>query len=181
VLSGKLFNGASRSSSPERSPSPDAHSRWPYTNPDYASPDEDDDGDDDVLAELEAPSAQSIGMGPGRTGVKGVLRDRDEMQHIQSERQKLAVKELNERMEKTNLGGMTFLEEEAFDRASHSKPREQSRRSGPRNFGHLREVGVSNFANAIDNEEPGTWVVVHIFDLVRYMSPNFRPYLNLHT
>ncbi|EIN06299.1 thioredoxin-like protein, partial [Punctularia strigosozonata HHB-11173 SS5] len=31
-------------------------------------------------------------------------------------------------------------------------------------FGHLREVGVGGFVPAVEQEERGTWVVVHLYD-----------------
>jgi hypothetical protein len=51
-------------------------------------------------------------MGPGRTGVKGVIRDRDEALAINRSKRAREVEELNRRMEKAGLGGKTFLEEE---------------------------------------------------------------------
>jgi hypothetical protein len=124
---------------------------------------------------------ESIGMRPGRTGVKGVLRDRREHIDLEKEKRGWKVKEMNERMERMNLGGMTFSEEQAFD--------EQQKEEGERRtvqgvdwaerrrtkmemrtgrFGHLREVGVSNFVGAIEDEAPGVWVVVHIYDRVSF-------------
>jgi len=186
VLSGKLFNGAdSGPSSPVRSRSPSPQSRWPHTNPDYESPPEDED---DVLDELESttsprptrttePPRESIGMMPGRTGVKGVIRDRDEAVSIENSRKAKEIKELNEKMERSNLGGLTYLEEKALDEKEAAKALEEERkyddirerhrlrvelRQGE--FGYLREVGFSNFVNAIEKERPGVWVVVHLYD-----------------
>ncbi|KAJ3002913.1 hypothetical protein NUW54_g5591 [Trametes sanguinea] len=73
VLSGKLFNPPSRSNSPVRSRSP-SPSRAPWINEDE---DFEYDSDAERRAEIEAHIAsqqqqESIGMGPGRTGVKGV-------------------------------------------------------------------------------------------------------------
>ena len=62
-------------------------------------------------APQDAPEG-SIGMGPGRTGVKGVIRDRDEANTRARETRAREIKELNQRMEKASLGGKTFLEEE---------------------------------------------------------------------
>lgn len=55
-------------------------------------------------------------MGPGRTGVKGVIRDRDEFVENEREERMERIRDLNRRMEATNLGGMTFTEEEVHDR-----------------------------------------------------------------
>ena len=87
VLSGGLFNGQSRSSSPERSPSPDGVAQWPPGSP-SAYTDKELFGESDNESEpgqqlppgaeqQQQPQQESIGMGPGRTGVKGVIRDRD--------------------------------------------------------------------------------------------------------
>ena len=198
VLSGKLFNTTSASPSPSRSQSPSSiHRRadyqWPEINSDFESSEEkglvDSNDDQDVLDELEDTSnypkvskttnvvRESIGMGPGRTGVKGVIRDRKEMNTIERERQRVKLKETNERMERMNLGGMTYLEEKAFDEAKEAEDdnsweeRRKTRmefRSGK--FGHLREIGVSNFVGAIENEAPNVWVVVHLYDRVRSLS-----------
>ena len=59
-----------------------------------------------------AQSPESIGMGPGRTGVKGVIRDRDEAAEIQREQRAREAEEMRRKFEAANLGGKTFLEEE---------------------------------------------------------------------
>jgi hypothetical protein len=33
-------------------------------------------------------------------------------------------------------------------------------------FGHLREVGVQGFVDAVEQEEKGVWVVVHLYEPV---------------
>jgi hypothetical protein len=194
VLSGKLFNGQS-SSSPERSSSPSDPYRWPEVNSDYESGNDEDpiereEEEEDVLDELEDTSGypkvntdrgqlrrESIGMKPGRTGVKGVLKDQKE--HIDLEREKRGrkVREMNERMERMNLGGMTFMEEQAFDDERQREKEEEEGKVSKSDdwrgtkvelktgrFGHLREVGMSNFVSAIEDEEPGVWVIVHLYD-----------------
>ena len=40
-------------------------------------------------------------------------------------------------------------------------------------FGHLREVGLKGFVAAVEDEEKGVWVVVHLYDSVSYS--NFFP------
>lgn len=117
-------------------------------------------------------------MGPGRTGVKGVIRDRNEASSLDRARRAKEVNELNKRMEKASLGGKTFLEEEdekEWERAMLEGVREDlegERRNvfGHRKeskFGHLREVGVEGFVSSVEQEERGVWVVVHIYDPVR--------------
>jgi len=187
VLSGKLLNGESPSSSPTRSRSSSPTSRWPEVNSDFESPDENVAGsDDDVLDELEDTSGfpkvnksredtisrESIGMKPGRTGVKGVIRDRREVVELERERRGRRIKELNKRMESMNLGGMTVEEEKAFDEEEEKRRfaeeewdemRRARKESRSGKFGHLREVGVTNFVSAIEDEDPNVWVVVHIY------------------
>jgi hypothetical protein len=126
VLSGKLFNGISPSSSPTRSRSPSpAPWHWPDVNSDIDDSDGGNGagGGDDVLDELEdtrgflklksssvkkgVRAGESIGMKPGRTGVKGVIQDRNEMEDIERERRVRRNKELDIKMESMNLGGMT--------------------------------------------------------------------------
>ncbi|KAG6854695.1 hypothetical protein C0991_002406 [Blastosporella zonata] len=81
-------------------------------------------------------------------------------------------------MEKSSLGGKTFLEEErekgvdekvdeivfkerqaAADRKTDVFGRVREGR-----FGHLREVGAKGFLNGVENEEKGIWVVLHLYD-----------------
>jgi hypothetical protein len=120
-------------------------------------------------------------MGPGRTGVKGVIRDRDEAAAINRSKRVKGIEELNKRMEKASLGGKTFLEEERERELQAGGGVEEEerwrrvlaagsdvfgrRREG--RFGHLREVGVEGFVAAVEREEKGVWVVVHLYELVR--------------
>lgn len=127
----------------------------------------------------------SVGMGPGRTGVKGVLRDRDEAQGLARDKRIAEIAELNKKMEKASLGGKTFLEEER-EREIHRLMMEGSsgkvqndekedifgRTKGSR-FGHLREVGVQGFVSAVEQEERGVWVVVHLYEPVSFLPCNF--------
>lgn len=130
---------------------------------------------EDVNAQQE-----SIGMGPGRTGVKGVIRDRDEAAELEREKKAKEMESLRMRMEAGNLGGKTYLEEER-EKAARGEDRfddlilkelerEVSKRDvfgAPRaRFGYLREVGVKQFVKAVEQEGRGVWVVVHIYDPV---------------
>lgn len=179
VLSGKLFS-SSRPSSPARTPSPD--SGW--HDDDLLSNEKDDEKA--TVYQHQQPQEQqhdSVGMGPGRTGVKGVLRDRDEAQDIARGKRMVEIAELNKRMEKASLGGKTFLEEER-EREIHKLMMEGSsgkvqdderadifgRAKGSR-FGHLREVGMEGFVSAVEQEERGVWVVVHLYEPVSSPSP----------
>ena len=135
-------------------------------------------------APQDAPDG-SIGMGPGRTGVKGVLRDRAEAEALAREKKSQEMRALNARMERANLGGKTFLEEErerelekmlleGIPKDLDAKERGQFRVGKPR-FGHLREVGVKNFVSAVEKEERGVWVVVHLYDPVRSILSDSSP------
>ena len=44
-------------------------------------------------------------MWPGRTGVKGVIRDRNEANSTARDKRALKIAEINKKMEKANLGG----------------------------------------------------------------------------
>ncbi|KIJ21386.1 hypothetical protein PAXINDRAFT_164901 [Paxillus involutus ATCC 200175] len=167
VLSGKLFGTDSRSSSPERSPSPSLS---------FASTDSFELGDGKPVSDADAVH-ESIGMGPGRTGVKGVIRDQHEAQAIQAAKREKEIEALRKRMERGNLGGKTFLEEEREKRALEglnddgleddlgtSFRRDLLGRPKEGRFGHLREVGRSGFVAAVEREERGVWVVIHLYE-----------------
>lgn len=165
LLSGELLDGDRHSSSPERRSSPD--SGW----------------HDDQLSLVghaqcyTQDQPDSIGMGPGRTGVKGVIRDHDESERLEREKRNKEVRELQQRMKSTNLGGKTFLEEErekGLDEKLDLLVRREREETAQRkmlfippqegHFGYLREVGVNGFLAAVENGEPGVWVVIHIYD-----------------
>ncbi|RDB21020.1 Phosducin-like protein [Hypsizygus marmoreus] len=182
VLSGELFNGSGRSSSPERSPSPDTG--W---HDDEISPEAkrrleqgyDYDSDEERRDARKAQESQveSIGMGPGRTGVKGVIRDRNESEKLNREKREREMDVMQKRMEKSHLGGKTFLEEEREKGADEKvdeiilREREAAEdrrqdvfgRAREGRFGHLREVGVKGFLPAVENEDRGVWVIVHLY------------------
>lgn len=111
-------------------------------------------------------------MGPGRTGVKGVIRDRNEATSLARTKRAAEVDALNRAMEKASLGGLTWAEEERLRQAE--KAREEGRPTGPSSrapfskgrFGHLREVGERGYVQAIESEDRNVWVVVHIYDPV---------------
>ena len=166
MLSGKLFGTNSRSSSPERSPSPTLS---------FASASSDSDphphSHSDAHRLPDAAQQESIGMGPGRTGVKGVIRDQHEAAALHAGRRARELEEVRRRMERTNLGGKTFLEEEA------EREKEKEALEGPvrvdmlglprtGRFGHLREVGRGGFVSAVEREGRGVWVVVHLYESV---------------
>jgi hypothetical protein len=108
--------------------------------------------------EAQAHLTDSIGMGPGRTGVKGVIRDRNEAAARERSRNAEDVAELAARMDHANLGGKSFLEEQ--NQHATVVQRQRGR------FGHLREVGLNGFVPAVEDDQ-SAWVVVHIYDPVR--------------
>ena len=194
VLSGKLFNsGGSGSSSPRRSPSPDA-TKWPYN--DDADNCSDDDGSPRRLtstAQLNSPGVHGgggVGVGvPGRTGVKGVIRDRNEAERSTRDKRAAEIKDLNKRMEKASLTGMTYLEEQALEQGEDDEELEQIRfarvrdkgqtsHGGGGRFGHLREVGLEGFLKAVEQEERQVWVVLHLYHPVRFIDVHRPACLN---
>ena len=179
MLSGRLFNPPSRSSSPVRSRSPSpGPAPWPTKDGDF-----DYDSDAERKASIEAHIAsqqqqESIGMGPGRTGVKGVIRDRNEAESLARAKRADEIRDLNRAMEKASLGGKTWAEEEkerlaelaALERGSGAT---SSRAAKGGRYGHLREVGVRSFVQAVE-EDRSVWVVVHIYDPVRLVSLQYH-------
>ncbi|KIY46701.1 hypothetical protein FISHEDRAFT_46799 [Fistulina hepatica ATCC 64428] len=175
VLSGEFFNGSSRSSSPRRR-SPSSPS---------TSDDEDLGWHDELLnkaPDVAPVPGPSIGMGvSGRTGVKGVIRDRNESDRLAADKRQTDLQQRTEKWDAAARGGKTYLEEEREKLAAGEKADElvfqelerdienTSRtdrwgieRSG--RFGHLREVGMRGFVDAVEKETSGTWVVVHLYD-----------------
>jgi hypothetical protein len=194
VLSGELFNGPSGTNSPPRSPSPDRDPGWHDEEYELAMEEQrrrdqalDYDSDDARRDAIKAQTAkenqqESIGMGPGRTGVKGVIRDRNEAAELEREKRVREMNAVREGMEKTNLGGKTYLEEERekvargekadqlveleLEKYQQEPRRDPLGRPKEGRFGHLREIGMKGFLGAVEKEERGIWVVVHLFDPV---------------
>lgn len=181
VLSGKLFNsGGSGSSSPRRSPSPDA-AKWPDDN----DADNYSDGDGSprrLPSTVQSKPSGGVGVGiPGRTGVKGVIRDRNEAERSARDKRTAEIEDLNKRMEKASLTGMTYLEERAlepdengqkFEEITFARVRDNGRTNhgGGGRFGHLREVGLEGFLKAVEQEERHVWVVLHLYHSVRFID-----------
>ena len=193
MLSGKLFSGGGPgSSSPRRSPSPDA-TKWPYNDADNYS---DNGGSPRRLpsaVQSDFPGTHGnggVGVGvPGRTGVKGVIRDRNEAEKNARNKRAAEVKELNKRMEKASLTGMTYNEEQALQQGEEDEVLEQIRfarvrdkgqtnNGGGGKFGHLREVGLEGFLKAVEMEERHVWVVLHLYHPVRSVDPHYPTCLN---
>jgi hypothetical protein len=108
-------------------------------------------------------------MGPGRTGVKGVIRDRAEALATERAKKSMEISALNRQLEKTSLaaGGRTWEEDDADRRAREGLEPISRTLGGPKQdvtkrYGHLREVGAENYVNAV--EDDNARVVVHIYD-----------------
>ncbi|KZO94376.1 galactose mutarotase-like protein [Calocera viscosa TUFC12733] len=150
ILAGDLFGDATPAS-PPRTPSTlsPASSRSPSPS----------------LPPNPHASSVQVGQGvPGRTGVKGVIRDAREANQIERERKSRELGERQKVWEEKGRGALSFREE------SEGKGRKMIRVAGEeklaegarKRFGHLREVGVEGFVDAV--EEKDAWVVVHIYD-----------------
>ncbi|KAI0795049.1 hypothetical protein C8Q75DRAFT_730869 [Abortiporus biennis] len=173
VLSGKLFNPPSRSSSPVRSRSPSPKpAQWPNPNSDEEFEYDSDEERRRQIEQITKGSDQhdSVGMGvTGRTGVKGVIRDRNEVAAMHKVKRAQEIKDLNKAMEKASLGGKTWAEEERERIAEQARLEGKPLNSSdglPRKgrFGHLREVGMRGYVQAVEQEEKHVWVLVHIYD-----------------
>lgn len=133
-------------------------------------------------------------MGPGRTGVKGVIRDRAEARAREQSRRTQEITALNAQMEKSAITARTFREDEeaarkekeqeeergAKERYRRRRWRELKERAtgGSAGFGHLREIGVHGFVEAVENEQPHIWVVVHIYELVSRRGTSWLVLMN---
>ncbi|KAH0838679.1 hypothetical protein J3R83DRAFT_7006 [Lanmaoa asiatica] len=151
VLSGKLFGTDAGPSSPERTPSPSFESTDAFDL---------DERQGRSGADVD-PVYESIGMGPGRTGCKEGKRDRGIEEAygawksrredvLEEEREKLALEGWEEGDDGDHLAGRVR-------RDVLGRPKE-----GP--FGHLREVGRAGFVAAVECEERGVWVVIHLYE-----------------
>ncbi|KAF8671464.1 phosducin [Rhizoctonia solani] len=198
VLSGALFNkGGDGEKSPQRSRSvsPTPNTDDELFGSDFSRPESPIDAPQahnsigeyillpatDVFSSHQGKTPCVIlmaGMGPGRTGVKGVIRDRAEARARENSKRAQEIAELNAKLEKTALTARTFKEDEvakkleedeqdAKERYRRRRWRELKERAtgGSAGFGHLREIGVHGFVDAVENERPQTWVVVHIYEL----------------
>lgn len=211
VLSGALFNGRGGDDSPRRGGSPSSsRSASPDPFPVPAQYDSDGEGQGTsyignrqsssatAAAAVAASDAQHepIGLGPGRTGVKGVIRDRDEARSRDLERIQKEMEDLAVRQQKMDFSVPSYLEELDSTAASSSKGAEDQKREGDAwggveewrrrrmeelkaggrtggggtnggggvLYGHLREVGVGGFVEAVEKVPKEVWVVVHIYD-----------------
>jgi len=152
ILSGDFFE-QSGPTSPPRTPSTlsPASSRSPSPS----------------LAPNPHASSVQVGQGvPGRTGVKGVIRDAREANAIEKERKGREMAERQRGWEEKGRGALSWREEQgsAEGRRLMRVDGEEKRAEevGKKRFGHLREVGLEGYIGAV--EEKDTWVVVHIYD-----------------
>lgn len=187
ALSGVLFETGGPSSRPH---SPVSRTPSPSTS-DELFGGLSREGSPEPAPNAEVPS-ESIGMGPGRTGVKGVIRDRNEARERDRVRRDAELQEMRKALEKSSLtAGKTYLEEEEDKRRERRLNNEKlsdddeedgsgmlsrDRRKGRTNimfgsnkaaYGYLREVGAEGFVQAVEQVERSVWVVVHLYDPVR--------------
>ena len=163
-----------------RSPSPTL-AQWPTDDSGY-----DYDSDAERRKAIERTIGaeaqhESVGVGvPGRTGVKGVIRDSKEAAANARAKRNEELRALNRAMEKASLGGKTWAEEEreriALKAFQEGQPTHAGQSSRKGRFGHLREVGVQGYVQAVEGEERNIWVVVHIYDPVSTISIVSRVY-----
>jgi hypothetical protein len=121
-------------------------------------------------------ASRSIGLGDGRTGVKGVIRDRAEaVATAAAARAREASEAARRARARGDLGEKTVLDEEEAEAAARAVLLEEGDarvrrdvlgRSKPGRFGHLREVGRAGFVAAVEREEGSVYVVVHLYDPV---------------
>lgn len=189
VLSGAMFNGGDQS--PRRNQSPSS-SRSPSPFQAAAPPTSDTDEDDEgYIASSKhnpkrspSPQHESIGMGPGRTGVKGVIRDRNEAREIQKEKALLERQVQVKKQKQQDFSVNDYFTELDLSGANETDAREgdawqgieawRKRRmdelkassSAGAMFGHLREVGVGGYVEAVEKVPRDIWVVLHIYDPV---------------
>lgn len=196
ALSGVLFETDGPSSRPH---SPVSRTPSPSTS-DELFGGQSREGSPEPTPDADVPS-ESIGMGPGRTGVKGVIRDRNEARERDRVRRETELPEMQKALEKSSLtAGKTYLEEEEErkrerrandEKLSDDDEEDESgigggwssrdRRKGRTNilfgsnksaYGYLREVGSEGFVQAVEQVERSVWVVVHLYDPVRaFLSP----------
>jgi hypothetical protein len=120
----------------------------------------------------------SIGMGLGRTGVKGVIRDRNEAASTARAKRAQGINALNSAMEKASLGGKTWAEEERERQLAQEDGSSKRTPLSKGRFGHLREVGERGYVDAIESEEKHVWVVLHIYDPVSIFERNTGSYFD---
>jgi hypothetical protein len=107
-------------------------------------------------------------LGDGRTGVKGVIKDRNEAERLERERKLKEGEELKRKMQQHERGLKSFLEEER-ENTGHAKRLDDLPRKdifGRGRTGYLREIGVENFVRAVEQAAKGAYVIVHLYDPV---------------
>ncbi|KAG1719747.1 hypothetical protein EDD22DRAFT_983282 [Suillus occidentalis] len=130
-------NTDSYSSSPERSPSPTLSFASASTSSDSSHHHSHSDGSHQQ--QQQSQQQESIRMGPGRTGIKGVIRDSHEAAALQASWRAREMEVVRRRMERVHLEKRTDI---------LGLPK-----SG--RFGHLREVGRAGFVGAVEREDRG--------------------------
>ncbi|KAF8754610.1 phosducin [Rhizoctonia solani] len=150
VLSGALFNkGGDGEKSPQRSRSvsPTPNTDDELFGSDFSRPESPIDAPQahnsigeyillpatDVFSSHQGKTPCVIfvaGMGPGRTGVKGVIRDRAEARARENSKRAQEIAELNAKLEKTALTARTFKEDEVAKKLEEEEQDAKERYEG---------------------------------------------------
>ena len=131
------------------------------------------------------PAARRRGEESRNTGVKGVKADYAEAMARQQQQQQHQQPHLARSLERNlKLNDNAADEEDELDRVRRKRLAELQgsgeRRAAAaagqaRSFGHLSEVGMEGFVAAVEDEDPETAVVVHLYEPVSPLP--FPPFL----
>jgi hypothetical protein len=175
VLSGVLFEplppeSPTRTPTSSRSGSPDLDNELLAALKDQPS---------SSSAPAAAPRIPTSDTNLGRTGIKGVIQDRDEALKAERAKKKDEMRVLREKMEKASLSaaGKTYFEEMEEKKLAEKMQEERAKNmyrrrrwrelramSKGQGFGHLREIGAAGYLDAVEMEDREVWVVVHLYD-----------------
>lgn len=135
-------------------------------------------------------SATYVNTPQNGTGVKSVIRDRNEAVRRDRDKHIENIRNINHRLEKMALITTTYTQDEELRLLDKVAEEELSRDQGsskrmlferPGRFGHLREIGRSGFIDAIDGAPKDTWVVLHIYDPVCVCHFNIEQSFTMET
>ncbi|KAG8897257.1 hypothetical protein FRB99_008279 [Tulasnella sp. 403] len=175
VLSGNIFGGKG-DESPPRPGSPAERSSPPSRPTSPSQPQTTYVNDSVHHRPATPPPNESIGLGPGRTGVKGVIRDRDEAVERELEKARAEKEATVQQQKKQDFSAKSYFQEldqgkendqkregDAWQGVEEWRERRleelKATAAGAKAlaygtpgavFGHLREVGVGGFVEAVD-------------------------------
>lgn len=124
------------------------------------------------------PAARRRGEESRNTGVKGVKADYAEAMARQQQQQQPQLARSLERNLKLNddeeEDELARVRRKRLAELQGSGERRAAATAGnARSFGHLSEVGVEGFVTAVEDEDPETAVVVHLYEPVSPIPPPF--------